>query len=213
MSDKSKELIEAAKRRAELNKKAEEEGNAPNRTGSNPETYMSDEEIAVAKEGAQEIADLKVQARAGTIDGKIDIEAMGDVKGDGRDAKDYDDSDPDKALGVPTWAHGLHATQMGVETTEDLKRRAGETFISEQTLAEQEAGRQSIARAARRTSDEQAAGARKTIVTDDELDPDGVEGKKRAEAAAKKRAEEAEAAEKQRLKDEAEASKKAAAKS
>jgi hypothetical protein len=143
MSDKTKEMVEAAKQRAKLAKEAEAQ--------KNTDTGLSPEAEATMKEAAEEKAAIKVQARDGTIDGKIDVEAMGDVKGDGRDAKDYDDDDPDKAKGVPVYKHGLSATKDGVDEAVSLKRAAGETRFSKRTEAEVNRGKEVLAGSTGRT--------------------------------------------------------------
>jgi len=133
--DKTKELLEAARKRREI-----EQANSDQQPKV-VEQRFSDEELATMKEDAEKLAEGKVQAKAGTIDGTIDIEAMGDVKGDGGDAKDYDDGDPDKALGVPTYIHGLHETKDGVDTFTAVDN---ESRISARTRAEQQRGREIV---------------------------------------------------------------------
>lgn len=132
---KTKELVEAARKRKEL-----EQANSI----AQPKTVeqrFSDDELNQLKADAELMAEAKVQAKSGTIDGVIDIEAMGDVKGDGGDAKDYDDNDPDKALGVPVFIHGLHETRGGVDT---ITAVAGETRVSARTRAEQQRGKEIV---------------------------------------------------------------------
>jgi len=106
-----------------------------NKTSPRLRDNLTDEELDVVKADAEKMAQAKSQAKAGTVDGKIDIEAMGDVKGDGGDAKDYADDDPDKALGVPVYEHGLHENRAGQEMS--IPR---ETRISQRTLDEQARG-------------------------------------------------------------------------
>jgi hypothetical protein len=144
MSDKTKEMVEAAKQRAKLAKEAEAQ--------KNTDTGLSPEAEASMKDAAEEKAAVKVQARDGTIDGKIDVEAMGDVKGDGRDAKDYEDSDPDKAKGVPVYKHGLSATKDGVDEAVALNRAAGETRFSKRTEAEINRGKEVLNGSSGRTT-------------------------------------------------------------
>jgi len=134
-TSKAAELVEAAKKRREL-----EQANStqPPKT---VEERFSDEELAQLKKDAEVMAAAKVQAKAGTMTGKLDVEAMGDVKGDGGDAADYDDGDPDKALGVPTYIHGLHETREGVDTVTAV---AKENHVSARTRAEQQRGKDVI---------------------------------------------------------------------
>lgn len=128
---KDDEVKKAAENRHEIDKQRVEDENQ-----NKPiEKRFDETELGVLKESAQQMADAKPQSAHGTIDGKIDIEAMGDVKGDGGDAKNYADDDPDKAKGVPTYEHGLHEIKAGENVA--LPR---ETRISERTLAEQDRG-------------------------------------------------------------------------
>lgn len=128
--DKDEKVKEAAETRHEIDKDRleDENQNLP------VEKRFEGVELDHLKESAQQMADAKPQSQHGTLDG-IDIEAMGDVKGDGGDAKDYDDGDPHKALGVPTYVHGLNESRGGENTA--LPR---ETRLSERTLAEQDRG-------------------------------------------------------------------------
>ena len=172
---KTKELIEAARKRNEI-----EQANADAPVGdSRPQARFSDEELDQLKADAEIMAEGKVQAKAGTLDGSIDVEAMGDVKGDGGDAKNYDDGDPAKALGVPTYIHGLHETKGGVETS-----LAPETRISARTAAEQARGAEVLKghSEARARAQKLSADTRKsrTIITDAEEDEATIRAKVKA---------------------------------
>lgn len=181
-ASKTKELVEAARRRNEI-----EQANADAPVGdSRPQARFSDDELDQLKESAETMAEGKVQAKAGTIDGAIDIEAMGDVKGDGGDAKNYDDDDPAKALGVPTYIHGLHETKGGQETS-----IPPETRISARTAAEQARGAEAIRDhgAARDRAQKLGASERRksrTVVTDAEQTDEEIRARAEAEAAARK---------------------------
>lgn len=181
---KTKELIEAARKRNEI-----EQANADAPVGdSRPQARFSDEELDQLKADAEIMAEGKVQAKAGTLDGSIDVEAMGDVKGDGGDAKNYDDDDPAKGLGVPTYIHGLHETKGGAETS-----LAPETRISARTAAEQARGKEvlqghSEARARAQKLSAQSGETRKsrTVVTDAEEDEATIRAKVKAREDAEK---------------------------
>lgn len=182
---KTKELIEAARKRNEI-----EQANADAPVGdSRPQASFSDEELDQLKADAELMAQGKVQAKAGTLDGTIDVEAMGDVKGDGGDAKNYEDGDPAKALGVPTYIHGLHETKGGQETS-----LAPETRISARTIAEQQRGAEVIkghgeARDRARKAATEAGERRgsRTVVTDAEEDPEVIAAKVKAREEAEKK--------------------------
>lgn len=170
---------------------------------------LTPEEIEQKRADAEKLADLKVQARDGTLDGKIDIDAMGDVKGDGGDAKDYDDGDPDKRLGVPVWEHGLKSIKNGVDDTAALVEQE-EIVPTEQTNLEMEAGRTAVAnrnkeRTARLAAEKDHVHVAKvdrtktaTVMTDDD-DTDGSKAaaklQAKQEADAKKAAEDTKKAE------------------
>lgn len=100
------------------------------------ERFAEGEGLENLKEAGAQMAEAKPQSVHGTTEG-IDLEARGDVKGDGGDAKDYDDGDPDKYKSPPTYEYGLHETKAGENTA--LPR---ETRISDRTLAEQDRGAQ-----------------------------------------------------------------------
>lgn len=158
---KSAELLAAARARAAAAREAEEKINADG-TAVETETEV-DNKIAAAELAAE----TRVQSRDGTLTGEIDVTAMGDVKGDGRDANEYPDSDPAKALGVPTYEHGLHADPQ--DNAEAPVPRV--TRISEKTRLERERGRQAIA--ARNSGDERTASRKpfKTVIEDGDDTP------------------------------------------
>ncbi len=178
---KTKELIEAARKRNEI-----EQANADAPVGdSRPQANFSEEELDQLKADAELMAEGKVQAKAGTLDGSIDVEAMGDVKGDGGDAKDYADDDPAKALGVPVYEHGLNETQNGADRFANTS--IDDNRVSKRTQAEIERGRTALsdrteAPSASRRSERSTS---RTVVTDANDDPDGEKGKAKAEAEAK----------------------------
>lgn len=177
---KTQELVEAARKRKEI-----EQANST-QPAKTPEQRFSDAELDQLKEDAEIKAEGKVQAKAGTITGKVDVEAMGDVKGDGGDAKDYDDNDPDKALGVPTYIHGLAETKGGVDTITAVD---AENHVTARTRAEQARGREVIEgreadRAAAQSNRRVTARSGETVVEDAD------EEKLAAEAKAKRAAEE-----------------------
>lgn len=173
--DKTQRIVEAAKNRTRAEREVAE------RNGPVTEENRFDEaEQAQMQESAQKMADLKPQAAAGTIDGEIDLEARGDVKGDGGDAKNYDDGDPDKYVSPTTAEYGL---------SEDTVRgpyfagtsALGDRNISEQTRAEMERGRKVV---------DGRGGSRsrpttRTVITDDSDDADAINAKARADAKAK----------------------------
>lgn len=181
-ASKTKELIAAAKKRNEI-----EQANADAPVGDQrPQARFTDDELDLLKTDAEKMAEGKVQAKAGTLDGSIDVEAMGDVKGDGGDAKNYDDDDPAKALGVPTYIHGLHETKGGTETS-----LAPETRISARTLAEQSRGKEVLqghSQARDRAKKVAAQETRKgrTVITDAEEDEATVRAKLKAQQDADK---------------------------
>jgi hypothetical protein len=168
---KTQELIEAAR----LRNKAEQE---VAETPKNPVTKnnLSDEEVEVMREGAEKRAAVKVQAKAGSLTGVIDVDAMGDVKGDGGDAKDYADNDPAKALGVPVYQHGLGATKDGVDEYAGSETVYGHR-TSARTNAELERGREALAGVKASRAAARAVPSR-TVVTD----VDDTDGSKAAEA-------------------------------
>lgn len=179
VSTKAQQLAEAAKRRNLV----EQEANRSRKSGDNFDNR--DEEAEQAKKEAGELlASQRPQAVAQSLAG-IDPDAMGDVKGDGGDAKEYDDADPAKALGVPTYEHGLkeHSTDGSIEAGQ---RKVFGEKISERTRAEQERGRKAIEGRSASDTTERRASATRTVVTDADADPDGKSGTKEAEAKAKK---------------------------
>lgn len=129
---KEQKVKEAAETRHEIDKERLEQDD-PNLP---VEKRFEGEALDTLKDSGAEMASAKPQSEHGTLDG-IDIEARGDVKGDGGDAKDYDDGDPDKYKSPPTYEYGLHETKAGENTA--LPR---ETRISDRTLAEQDRGAQ-----------------------------------------------------------------------
>src|SRR6478752_4841851 len=82
-----------------------------NKTSPRLRDNLTDEELDVVKADAEKMAQAKSQA------------------------KDYADDDPDKALGVPVYEHGLHENRAGQEMS--IPR---ETRISQRTLDEQARG-------------------------------------------------------------------------
>jgi len=133
-SSKTKALIEAARAK---NVAAQKEADA---TKTNPEAVrLTSEEETKQKEAAEANVKLNVQSAANSLTGSLDPEAMGDVKGDGGDAKNYADSDPDKALGVPTWRHGTAQTRDG----QPVATVFGDN-ISERTRAEMDRGKKAL---------------------------------------------------------------------
>lgn len=142
---KSQNVMKAAEARA---KRAEEEATpgTAGRTNISP-LPLANEETMV--ESANTLAETNVQSRANTLTGEIDPQAMGDVKGDGRDAKDYPDDDPDKQLGVPTYAAGLRNVTGGavdavqerrvIKRTEEEMSRGKDAITSAKSLRRSEA--------------------------------------------------------------------------
>lgn len=175
---KAQELVEAARRRNQIEQEVAE-GNEDQAPNGVPEDEKTREAM---KEAAEEKAAVKPQAVAGSLDG-IDVEAMGDVKGDGGDAKNYEDGDPDKALGVPNYVHGLDESKATGESVTDAAAHG--TRISKRTDAEMQRGREALNQ--RYESNAQARRSRVTV-TDADDDPKGDKGKKAAEAAAKSKA-------------------------
>lgn len=177
---KAEELVEAARRRNLAEQEAAENNGADGNTA----------EDEAAKEGmkdaAETLASIKPQAVAGSLAG-IDVEAMGDVKGDGGDAKNYADNDPDKALGVPTYAHGLSEdTARGpyfAGTSVQDGEVGGDTRISKKTELELRRGREAISNKAAESRD--IARRSRVSVTDATDDPTGEKGRIAAEQAAK----------------------------
>lgn len=191
---KAEKLIEANRKR----KEAEQANADANKSVELEREDLNKEDQATKDQkidAAEKRAEIKVEAMAGTMDGNIDVEAMGDVKGDGGDAKDYDDGDPDKALGVPVYEHGLGATRDGGDVYSPAAEEAlegKESRMSSQTKAEIEAGRAALegrdnAERNRRRTQAELDGSR-TVVTDDETDPEGDAGKAKAEAKARAKA-------------------------
>lgn len=134
---KTQALIEAARQR-NANAAQVDQEKAEGDTARKDANRERVEELA---ENRQSLADVNVQSRAKTLTGKIDPLAMGDVKGDGRDAKDYDDNDPHKALGVTTAEHGLAQSTDGADGS---ITNATENHISRRTQLEMSKGRENI---------------------------------------------------------------------
>lgn len=157
---KTQRIVEAAKARTRAEREVAERHNAPT-----PENRLSDEERAQMEESAQKMADLKVQPRAGTIDGDIDLKARGDVKGDGGDAKDYDEGDPDKYVSPTTAEYGLAEDTVrgpyfaGTEAMTDGN-------VSERTKREMSRGREVVEGRGGNRSRPRT----RTVITDDEAD-------------------------------------------
>lgn len=164
---KAQRVAEAAKARA----KAEQETEVK-------EHEANEKRNENLREAAEQRAEVKPQAINGTLEGKIDVNAMGDVKGDGRDAKDYPNDDPDKALGVPVYEHGLKETSVGGETpaTEKVLSKR----LSAKTEAEMNRGKE-IVGSRERSAPKAKASETRTVVTDADDDPDGEKGRKAAE--------------------------------
>lgn len=182
---KAEKLLEANRKR-KLAEEANAEANEP--TDLQREELSKEDEATKEQkiDAAEKRAEIKVEAMAGSLTGDIDVEAMGDVKGDGGDAKDYDDDDPDKALGVPVYEHGLAATREGVDVYSPAAEQAieGETRVSARTRAELQRGKEVLA--GRAPADVRSEQTRtRTVVTDANSDPDGEKGKAKAEAKAK----------------------------
>lgn len=172
---KAQELVEAARRRNQIEQEVAEgsEDQAPGGVPKDPEIREA------MKDAAEDKAGVKPQAVAGSLDG-IDVEAMGDVKGDGGDAKNYEDGDPDKALGVPNYVHGLNESKATGESVTEAASR--ETRISKRTEAEMQRGREALGR--KEESRAHAAKGRVTV-TDADDDPKGEKGKAASEKAAR----------------------------
>jgi hypothetical protein len=177
---KAQELVEAARRRNQIEQEIAEgeDADTTNEPATTEEEKIAEEQ---KKEAAEELASAKPQAVAGSLDG-LDVEAMGDVKGDGGDAKNYADNDPDKALGVPTFEHGLAENKATGDTPPEVLT---ETRISKRTEAELARGREAVA--TKNEAREQATRGRVTV-TDADDDPKGEKGKEAVEKAAKSKA-------------------------
>lgn len=182
---KAEKLLEANRKR-KLAEEANMEANEPTdlqRDNLNKEDEATKEQKI---EAAEKRAEIKVEAMAGSLTGDIDVEAMGDVKGDGGDAKDYADDDPAKALGVPVYEHGLAATREGTDVYSPAAEQAieGDTRVSARTRAELQRGKEALA--GRTPAEDKSERVRtRTVVTDADADPDGDKGKAKAEAKAK----------------------------
>jgi|GEM_PF-5880017 len=174
MVSKAEELLKAARERANIAEETDKAKAETEKADARVQDQVAENKRAAA---ADEKIEGRVQARAASLTGEVDPDAMGDVKGDGRDAKDYPDDDPDKYLGVPTYEHGLAAT--------NADNPYG-TRQSERTRAEIERGRQLLeAKKSSREREAPKAGTRtRTVVTDADEDPKGEEGAKKAEAKA-----------------------------
>lgn len=175
--DKTQRIVEAAKARTRAEREVAERHNAPT-----PENRLSDEERAQMEESAQKMADLKVQPRAGTIDGDIDLEARGDVKGDGGDAKDYDEGDPDKYVSPTTAEYGLAEDTVRGPYFAGTTALTGDDNISERTRQEMSRGREVVdGRGGNRSRPRT-----RTVVSDDnDTDAEKAMAKARAEEKAK----------------------------
>lgn len=174
---KTKAVIEAARRRNQV-----EQAMAEVLTPVSPSSVSTDEDvIGGLKDRAEVQAAARPQSANGTSDGKIDIEAMGDVKGDGGDASQYADDDPAKRLGVPVYQHGLAATRDGADELAPIQAQVTGARLSSRTQAELSRGEKALGG---------STSTRATVVTDAKEDPDGDEGRKAAErkAAADKKA-------------------------
>jgi hypothetical protein len=139
---KAEELLAAARARnqkAEAIDQKEPAKSAVEKEAKEPE--IVEQKIAAA----EEMAETRVQAKAGTLTGEIDVEAMGDVKGDGRDAKDYPDTDPDKHLGVPTYEHGLGSNKPLDQPDDSLSSGVVGARTNSRREAEMARGRERIA--------------------------------------------------------------------
>lgn len=132
-SAKSKELLDAANARAKALAERGEDQVAE--TQRRYDTEISDE----AKEGAQAEADTRVQSRANSLTGAVDVEARGDVKGNGGDAKNYPDGDPDKYLSPTTAEYGLNDLKGGAPV-----RGVGDNTVSAKTQAEISRGKEAL---------------------------------------------------------------------
>lgn len=170
MSDgksKADELLAAARARNQQAKEADDK---------NPKTPLDEQEkkpetVEAKIAAAEQMAETRVQAKAGTIDGTIDVEAMGDVKGDGRDAKDYPDTDPDKQLGVPVYEHGLHRTpadntdlSTGVVGARNSTKRDAEIARGREIIERNQKARESAQN--RRASQGESDATFRTTITD-----------------------------------------------
>lgn len=185
---KTKEIIEAARKRnvieSELNKTT-----SPASAGA--VANLTKQEVEQKRDIAQAVAETKVQAVHGSLTGKINIDAMGDVKGDGGDAMNYEEGDPAKALGVPVYEHGLAATKDGVDELRPVAATVFGTRQLKRTEEEMNRGRDAIGfKSNRRTAEpvvtERIDTSTSTVVTDSSEDADGSAGKARAEAKATK---------------------------
>lgn len=172
---KAQALAEAARKRHQVEKEAQE----AMATAGSYDHEQTVENTEAEKEAAEMKASIRPQAVDKSLTGELDIEAMGDVKGDGGDAKDYDDGDPAKALGVPVYKHGLNEHGGNIEA--GMNAVFGER-LNKRTQAEQERGRKAISdvKDGRETSSRKG----RTVVTDAADDPDGDNGKSKAEKAA-----------------------------
>jgi len=197
-TSKTQAIIEAARRR---NRNAEQ-ADLEKAEGDKARNDVNQERVQELAEGRQEVADTNIQSRNKTIAGAIDPLAMGDVKGDGRDAKDYADSDPDKRFGVTTAEVGLNMSRDGADG--EIATAFGHR-VSKRTLAELNRGKENLEAAeterqtrvgqqARRQqpvedtdtgagtsqSARSAFTGSSTAVTDPEDDPDGKTGEELA---------------------------------
>lgn len=173
---KAQKLAEAAK----LRHKVEEEAAASSAPSGSMTAKVDEDVVEGKKEAAEELVRVRPQAVDKSLTGELDVEAMGDVKGDGGDAKDYDDGDPAKALGVPVYEHGLAEHNADLDAGKRAALMGNQ--ISERTRAEQERGQKALSN--RRDADTSTKRATRTVVTDADEDPDGDKGKTKAEKAA-----------------------------
>lgn len=177
-ASKTKALIEASRAR-QRNAAQVEEDNAETEKSKQEQNEQRVKELA---EGRQELADVNVQARDKSLTGEVDPMAMGDVKGDGGDAKDYDDNDPAKRLGITTAEHGLNVNRDG--TDGEIATAFGHR-VSKRTQDEMQRGRDNLADA---KTERRHLEKGTTAVTDAEEDEDGKKGDAAA-ATAKEKAE------------------------
>lgn len=171
---KTQQLAEAARLRTKVEREAAEQ-NAP---GLDPDREEDAKHVDAMIEAAEQNIAIRPQAVAASLTGKLDPEAMGDVKGDGGDAKDYPEGDPDRALGVPTYEHGLKEVRVGGDDLEAGKRAVSSQNLSPRTLAEMEAGKRALG-SSKNARVSVKSGA--TVVTDASEDPDGTAGATAAE--------------------------------
>lgn len=153
--DKAQRIAEAAKNRTQAERElAKVEGT------DKPKAKPTVEEELAQMDAMIAAGKIKPQALAGTMEGEIDLAARGDVKGDGGDAKNYADSDPDKYLSPTTAEYGLNEDRATGVSVTTIAARSGQV-ISERTRQEMDRGAQVVKG---RTSGRRAIG--KTVVTE-----------------------------------------------